>query len=75
MAISFNKREKININEHRHTLFGAFLVTQMVKIYLQCGRPGFDPWLGKIPWGRERLSTPVFWPTIQSMGSQRVRHD
>ena len=24
--------------------------------------PGFDPWVGKIPWGRERLTTPVFWP-------------
>ena len=22
----------------------------------------FDPWLGKIPWRRERLLTPVFWP-------------
>ena len=32
------------------------------KICLQCGRPGFDPWVGKIPWGRERLPTPVFWP-------------
>jgi len=21
-----------------------------------------DPWVGKIPWRRERLSTPVFWP-------------
>ena len=31
-------------------------------ICLQCGRPGFDPWVGKIPWRRERLSTPVFWP-------------
>ena len=29
---------------------------------LQCGRPGFDPWIGKIPWRRERLLTPVFWP-------------
>ena len=29
---------------------------------LQCGRPGFDPWVGKIPWRRERLSTSVFWP-------------
>ena len=26
------------------------------------GRPGFDPWVGKIPWRRERLPTPVFWP-------------
>ena len=24
--------------------------------------PGFDPWVGKIPWRRERLSTAVFWP-------------
>ena len=31
-------------------------------ISLQCRRPGFDPWVGKIPWKRERLPTPVFWP-------------
>ena len=31
-------------------------------IHLQCRRPGFDPWFGKIPWRRERLPTPVFWP-------------
>ena len=30
--------------------------------YLQCRRPLFDLWAGKIPWRRERLSTPVFWP-------------
>ena len=24
--------------------------------------PGFDPWVGKIPWRRERLPTSVFWP-------------
>ena len=29
---------------------------------MQCKRPGFDPWVGKIPWRRERLPTPVFWP-------------
>ena len=29
---------------------------------LKCGRPGFDPWVGKIPWRRERLPTPGFWP-------------
>ena len=27
---------------------------------LQCRRPGFDPWVGKIPWGREWPCTPVF---------------
>ena len=24
-------------------------------------RHGFDPWVGKIPWRKERLPTPVFW--------------
>ena len=23
---------------------------------------GFDPWVGKIPWRRDWLPTPVFWP-------------
>ena len=32
------------------------------RIHLQYGRPGFDPWVWKIPWRRERLPTPVFWP-------------
>ena len=32
------------------------------RICLQCRRPGFSPWIGKIPWRRERLPTPVFWP-------------
>ena len=27
---------------------------------LQCRRPGFDPWVGKIPWRRKRPATPVF---------------
>ena len=27
---------------------------------LQCGRPLFSPWVGKTPWRRERLPTPVF---------------
>ena len=31
------------------------------RICLQCRRPGFNPWVGKIPWRRERLPTPVFW--------------
>ena len=31
------------------------------RIRLQYGRPGFTPWVGKIPWRRERLPTPVFW--------------
>ena len=32
------------------------------KIYLQCRRPGFDPWVGKIPCRRAWQPTPVFLP-------------
>ena len=32
------------------------------RICLQWGKPGFNPWVGKIPWRRERLPTPVFVP-------------
>ena len=35
---------------------------QLVKNPPTMGRPGFDPWVGKIPWRRERLPAPVFWP-------------
>ena len=40
----------------------ASLVAQMVKNLLQCRRPGFDPWFGKIPGRRGWQPTPVFWP-------------
>ena len=40
---------------------GAFLVAQMVKNLLQCRRPRFDPWVGKI-WRSEWLPTPIFLP-------------
>ena len=32
------------------------------KICLQCRRPRLDPWIGKIPWRRKWLPTPVFLP-------------
>ena len=54
-------------------------------ILLQCGRPGFVPWIGKIPWKRAWQRTPVFLPGesswteeaggLQSMASQRGGHD
>jgi len=33
---------------------------RQLRIHLQCGRPGFDPWVGKIPWRKARQPTPVF---------------
>ena len=32
------------------------------RICLQCRRPGFNPWVRKIPWRRKWQSTPVFLP-------------
>ena len=32
------------------------------KIHLQCRRPGFNPWVGKIRWRRAWQLTPVFLP-------------
>ena len=29
-------------------------------IGVQCRRPQFDPWVGRIPWRRKRLPIPVF---------------
>ena len=37
-------------------------MAQLVKNLPAMQAPGFNPWVGKIPWRRERLLTPVFWP-------------
>ena len=37
-------------------------MAQLVKNPPAMWEPGFDPWVGKIPWRRERLPTSVFWP-------------
>ena len=55
------------------------------RICLQCGRPGFDPWVGKIPLEKEMatcssiLAWEIPWTEqpggLQSMGLQRVGHN
>ena len=47
------------------------------RVRLQCRRPGFDPLVGKIPGTRKWQLTPQTEEPggLQSMGSQRVRHD
>ena len=62
----WGKLEKMYI--HYVTLLNIFcvnrasLVAQRLNFCLQCGRPGFDPWVGKIPWRRKWQPTPVFLP-------------
>ena len=46
---------------HLHYL-RASLVVQMVKNPPAVQETGFNPWVGKTPWRREQLPTPVFWP-------------
>ena len=46
----------------RLIILQASLVAQMVKNPPQCRIRGLDPWVGKIPWRREWLPTPVFLP-------------
>ena len=43
----------------------------MVKNCLQCRRPGFNPWVGKVPKRRKGLPTPVFLP-IESHGQRSL---
>ena len=55
------------------------------RTHLQWGRPGFNPWVGKIPWRRAWQPIPVFLPRespwteepgeLKSMGLQRVGQD
>ena len=37
------------------TTSGLEYLSTLVRIHLQCARLGFDAWVGKIPWRRERL--------------------
>ena len=37
-------------------------MAQLVKNLPAIGIPRFKPWVGKIPWRRKRLPTPVLWP-------------
>ena len=38
----------------------ASLIAQLVKNHLQCRRPRFDSWVGKIHWRTDSLPTPIF---------------
>ena len=48
------------------------LVAQMVRSPPAVQETWVDPWVGKIPWRRERLPTLVFWPGSQRVGQVKV---
>ena len=49
----------VNGNKGGH-LRSSTQVAQWQRIRLQCRRPGFNPWVRKIPWRREKLPAPVY---------------
>ena len=56
-------RIRVFSNESAQTeLIGCPWWLRQKSICLQCGRPGFDPWVRKIPWRRKWQSTPVLLP-------------
>ena len=48
------------VRHHEELIRGSVIVCLLACVFWE--RAGFDPWVGKIPWRRERLPTPVFWP-------------
>ena len=40
----------------------ASLIAQLVKNLPAMQETQLDSWIGKIPWRRKRLPTPIFWP-------------
>ena len=55
-------RDFFFLNKGLYIPFSTLGLPLWVKNLPAIGRPGFNPWVGKIPWRRERLPTPVFWP-------------
>ena len=62
LAFHFMPQTLILVALILHDYSRASRIAEMVRICLQCGRPGFDRWVRKIPWSREWQPTPVFLP-------------
>ena len=45
-----------------HLVGLCFLIITWLLVCLQCGRPRFNPWVGKSSWRRKWQPTPVFLP-------------
>ena len=60
--LSVIRKRQIKTTRRNYYTLSRMSKIKMAKytVCLQCRRPGFDPWVGKIPWRREWLPTPVF---------------
>ena len=80
-----SKRGTVRIKSVRACQVGGTSGKQQACPCGRCKIPGFDSWVRKIPWRRKWQPTPVFLPGespwteepggLQSIGSQRVRHN
>ena len=55
--------------------FMSAMVAQTKSVCLQCGRPRFDPWVGKIPWRRKWQPTPAVVPGESHGGRSLVGYN
>ena len=77
-------RDFSNTTVQKHQFFWH-PVAQIIKLRLQCRKPSFSPWVGKIPLEEERdthssiLAWKIPWTGepggLQPIGSERVGHD
>ena len=77
--------QEIPLEKGQATHSSILGLPQWVRICLQCGRPGFNSWVGKIPCRRAWHPTPLFLPGespwtekpggLLSMESQRLGHN
>ena len=58
----FHKADLLAMNSFSICFLGMSLWLRQWSVCLQCGRPGFDPWVGRIPWRRQWQSTPALLP-------------
>ena len=54
--------ENVCVYRHLMDLIRASLVAQRLKHLPTMRGPGFNPWVGKVPWRRKWQPTPVFLP-------------
>ena len=60
MNAAENKESMFTLTRQVYLL--AYICITCQRIHLQCGRSGFDPWVGNIPWRRKQQPIPVFLP-------------
>ena len=57
---------------HGHRVVNLFHLVGGFHIHLQCRRPRFNPWVGKIPWRRNATHSCIFLPG-ESYGQRSLK--